>query len=41
MKQVNDREVFEPIDVSKLSVKENGQALESLVFLVKKKDKKG
>jgi hypothetical protein len=38
MKQLNDREVFEPIDVSKLSAKEKRQALESLIFLVEKKD---
>ena len=40
MKQLNDREVFETIDVSKLSVKEKRQALESLIFLVEKKDNK-
>jgi hypothetical protein len=38
MKQLNDREVFEAIDVSKLSAKEKRQALESLIFLVEKKD---
>jgi hypothetical protein len=35
---LNDREVFEPIDVSKLSTKEKRQAFESLIFLVEKKD---
>ena len=39
MKQLNDREVFEPIDVSKLSAIEKKRALESLIFLVEKKDK--
>jgi hypothetical protein len=39
MKQLNNREVFEPIDVSKLSAIEKKRALESLIFLVEKKDK--
>ena len=38
MKQLNDREVFEPIDVSKLSTMDKKKALESLIFLVQKKD---
>jgi hypothetical protein len=39
MKQLNDSEVFEFIDVSKLSAIEKKRALESLLFLVEKKDK--
>jgi hypothetical protein len=39
MKQLNDREVFEPINVSQLSAIEKKRALESLIFLVEKKDK--
>jgi hypothetical protein len=39
MKQLNDREVSEPIDVSQLSAIEKKRALESLIFLVEKKDK--
>ena len=40
MKQLNAREVFEPIDVSNLSMKDKRQALESLIFLLEKKGNK-
>jgi hypothetical protein len=38
MKQFQNRRVFKPIDASKLSALEKRRALESLIFLVEKKD---
>jgi hypothetical protein len=37
-KQVNDRQVFDPVNASKLNVHEKRKAFESLVFLGEKKD---
>jgi hypothetical protein len=37
-KQLHDRRVFKPIDASTLSALERRRALESLIFLVEKKD---
>jgi hypothetical protein len=39
MKQLNDREVVEPINVSKLSAIEKKRALEGKILLVEKEDK--
>jgi hypothetical protein len=38
MKQLHDRATFEPIDISKLTKKELSMAMESLIFLVEKRD---
>jgi hypothetical protein len=38
MRQLHDRTVFAPIDVSKLTPKERKHAMESLLFLVEKRD---
>ena len=38
MKQLHDRMVFKPIDVSKLTQQEKQRSLESLIFLVEKRD---
>jgi len=38
MKQLHDRTVFAPIDVSKLTPLEKRRAMESLIFLVEKRD---
>ena len=38
MKQLHDRTVFKPIDVSKLTQQEKQRSLESLIFLVEKRD---
>ena len=38
MKQLHDRVVFTPIDVSQLTQKEKDEAMESLMFLVEKRD---
>lgn len=38
MKQLHDREVFQPIDFNKLTSQERKRAMESLIFLVKKRD---
>jgi hypothetical protein len=40
MKQLHNRRVFKPIDASKLSALDKRGALESLIFLVEKKDNK-
>jgi hypothetical protein len=40
MKQLHDRRVLKPIDASKLSALDKRRALESLIFLVEKKDNK-
>jgi len=40
MKQLHDRSVFIPIDVSKLTKKERDEAMESLMFLVEKRSGK-
>jgi hypothetical protein len=38
MRQLHDRKVFEPIDVNKLTGQERYRAMESLIFLVEKRD---
>jgi hypothetical protein len=38
MKQLHDREVFYPVDISKLTQHERRRAMESLIFLVEKRD---
>ena len=38
IKQLHDRKVFDPIDYDELTVKEKKQAMESLIFLVEKRD---
>ena len=38
MKQLHDRECWSPIDVNSMSPTERKKALESLIFLVQKKD---
>jgi hypothetical protein len=38
MKQLHERTVFLPVDVSKLTQKERDEAMESLMFLVEKRD---
>jgi hypothetical protein len=39
MKQLNDRDVFEPIRIEDLTEIEKRRAMESLIFLVEKRDK--
>jgi hypothetical protein len=38
MKQLNDRQIFAPVNASKLSIQEKRKALESFIFLAEKKD---
>lgn len=38
MKQLHDRKAFAPVDVSKLTFQERQRALDSLIFLVEKRD---
>ena len=38
MKQLHDRTVFKPVDISKLTKEERDQAMNSLIFLVEKRD---
>jgi hypothetical protein len=40
MKQLHDRSVFRPIDVNDLTQREREMAMESLIFLVEKRDKR-
>jgi hypothetical protein len=38
MQQLNDRAVFAPVDVNKLTQQEKRRAMESLIFLAEKQD---
>ena len=40
MKQPHERNVFDPIDINLLTESEKGKAMESLIFLVEKSDKR-